>query len=237
MVQAASSRVQAPEEFLQVPWDERDATIQNSGHPEESWIPETGGFERNQGFWGGESYPPLSGQTQHEAESAKHPLVPHGEPQRGYQYSNDQEKPPEEKLGEIPGFEPNRVYDPYHQTPPSYLELPTWKEPDRGKEEFSGYNEIREDRKFNQFLSRDDAKDGDPLQWIIDNFLELSLGIAVGAGALISISLALTSFCFAGTSVFMFKSVFADLLNRIPLRVQRRKGHTRETSKTERGVE
>ncbi|CAG0883468.1 unnamed protein product [Cyprideis torosa] len=36
---------------------------------------------------------------------------------------------------------------------------------------------------------------------------------------------------------FMFQSVLADLLNRIPLRVQRRKGHTRETSKTERGVE
>ncbi|CAG0894762.1 unnamed protein product [Cyprideis torosa] len=36
---------------------------------------------------------------------------------------------------------------------------------------------------------------------------------------------------------FMFLSVLADLLNRIPLRVQRRKGHTRETSKTERGVE
>ncbi|CAG0880136.1 unnamed protein product [Cyprideis torosa] len=36
---------------------------------------------------------------------------------------------------------------------------------------------------------------------------------------------------------FMFQSVLADLLNRIPLRVLRRKGHTRETSKTERGVE
>ncbi|CAG0879606.1 unnamed protein product [Cyprideis torosa] len=36
---------------------------------------------------------------------------------------------------------------------------------------------------------------------------------------------------------YMFQSVLADLLNRIPLRVQRRKGHTRETSKTERGVE
>ncbi|CAG0909601.1 unnamed protein product, partial [Cyprideis torosa] len=36
---------------------------------------------------------------------------------------------------------------------------------------------------------------------------------------------------------FMFQSVLADLLNRIPLQVQRRKSHTRETSKTERGVE